>query len=165
MSQATAVDGIAAAVSLRSEGRDEEARDLLLELRSQHPDDALINLQCAWVHDRLGLEKEAVPFYEKAIHLGLDGEHIRSALLGLGSTLRALGQYERAFETLSSGADQFPDDKAMQVFLALAMYNTGSAKEACETLLRLLIATTRDESIAAYQAALEIYAKDLDATW
>ena len=60
-------DELERAVYLRENGRAEVARDLLLELVAEKPDDPQINYQCAWVQDLLGREHEAVPFYERAI--------------------------------------------------------------------------------------------------
>ncbi len=72
-----------------------------------------INYQCAWVHDLLGREHEAVPFYERAIEEGLTGEDLEGAMLGLGSTYRALGEYQRAVEALRGGTPRFPNNRAL----------------------------------------------------
>jgi hypothetical protein len=53
----------------------------------------------------------------------------------------------------------------MQVFRAMALYNMGRPKEACELLLRIISDTTADDRIRAYQSAIDIYAADLDRTW
>lgn len=165
----TAVSGfegaLAAAVALREQGEDEEARVALLDLHRLHPDDPGVNLQCAWVHDKLGLESEAVPFYEKALDGGLDGEDLHDALLGLGSTYRALGTYDEAVRVLDRAVSEIPEARELEVFRAMALYNAGRAKEACETLLRLLVETTDDEGISRYRRALSEYAADLDRTW
>lgn len=158
-------DRLEQAVALREQNRDGEARTLLLELHDEAPDDAHVNLQCAWIHDKLGLESEAVPFYERAIEAGLDADDLNHALLGLGSTYRALGRYEEAMRTLSSASREFPEDRGIQVFEAMALYNAGEAKQAVEKLLSLLIATTSDPSITRYRAALAEYAEDVDRTW
>lgn len=165
MSSVNLDDRLARAVELRNGGQTEAARALLSELHAVHPDDAQVNLQCAWVHDKLGLEKEAVPFYERALELSLAGNDLRHALLGLGSTYRALGEYEKSKATLTRGVEQFPEDRALRVFLAMALYNNGHAKEACEMLLRLLSETTAADDILVYQAAIDEYAADLDRTW
>lgn len=158
-------DQLAHAVELRNSGLAEAASDLLSELIAQRPDDPQVNLQSAWTHDQLGLEKEAVPFYERALELGLSGDDLRHALLGLGSTYRALGEYEKSKATLTRGVEEFPEDRGLQVFLAMALYNNGRAKEACELLLRLLSETTAVDDILVYRAAIEEYAADLDRTW
>ena len=153
------------AVHLRENGRAEEARELLLELVAEKPDDPQINYQCAWVHDLLGREHEAIPFYERAIEEGLTGEDLEGAILGLGSTYRALGEYQRAVEVLRGGTTRFPNNRAMQVFLSMALYNIGECREAVELLLRNLAETTSDEGISAYNRAILFYAGRLDETW
>ncbi|MGH3650981.1 MAG: tetratricopeptide repeat protein [Acidimicrobiia bacterium] len=158
-------DRLAGAISLRQQGLDEEAREQLLELHRESPEDASVNLQCAWVHDKLGLEREAVPFYEAALRLGLTGDELHSALLGLGSTYRALGEHRKALSTLDRAVDEYPEDRGLGVFRAMALYNNGRAKEACESLLTILVDTTGDESITRYEGALREYAQDLDRTW
>jgi tetratricopeptide (TPR) repeat protein len=165
MSVVDSKDRLAAAVALREAGELTEAKDLLVQLQSEHPADPEVNLQCAWAHDRLGLESEAVPYYEAAIRLGLDDTDRRDALLGLGSTYRTLGRYEEALSTLDRGVEEFPDHGGMNVFRAMALYNNQRSKEACELLLILISATSADETIAAYRRAIDIYAADLDRTW
>lgn len=158
-------DRLEAAVGLRKDGDAEAARRSLMDLVADHPDDARVNLQCAWTHDSLGLEREAVPFYQRAIELGLERPDLEDALLGLGSTHRALGSYDEAVATLTQGVEEFPENHAMKVFQAMALYNGGQAKQACESLLRILIDTTADPGIRSYQPALDAYAADLDRTW
>jgi tetratricopeptide (TPR) repeat protein len=158
-------DQLARAVELRNSGHVEAARALLFELNAQRPDNPRVNLHNAWTHDKLGLEKEAVPFYEKALELGLVGDDLRHALLGLGSTYRALGEYEKSKATLTRGVAEFPEDRGLQVFLAMALYNNGRAKEACEMLLTLLSETTAADDIRVYKGAIDEYATDLDRIW
>ena len=86
-------------------------------------------------------------------------------MLGLGSTYRALGEYERDVETLRGGTTRFPNSRATQVFLAMALYNTGEGREAVQWLLRNLAETTGDGGISAYNRAILFYAGRLDETW
>lgn len=158
-------DRLQEAVELRTAGRAEEARALLLELVAASPDDAEINYQTARVHDSLGREREAVPFYVRAIERGLSGADLEGALLGLGSTYRALGMYQQAEETLRRGMQAFPHNHAFPVFLAMARYNSHHYHEAMELLLTTLAETTTDESILRYKRAILFYAPQLDQTW
>ena len=87
----TTQDRLQRAIHLREAGHAEEARKILLDLVAAAPNDPQVNYQTAWVHDNLGLEREAVPFYAQAIEQGLSGADLEGALLGLGSTYRALG--------------------------------------------------------------------------
>jgi hypothetical protein len=88
-------DRLAHAIQLRETGRAkqdqsilETARTLLLELVGAYPDDAEINFQTAVVHDNLGLERESIPFYLRALGQGLSRPNLERCLLGLGSTYR-----------------------------------------------------------------------------
>ncbi|WP_341347265.1 hypothetical protein [Paenibacillus sp. FSL H3-0469] len=58
---------IEAAVQLRSSGRAEQARTMLLELLSADDSNAGLLYQLAWTHDVLGLEREAVSYYEQSL--------------------------------------------------------------------------------------------------
>ncbi|MFZ0015509.1 MAG: tetratricopeptide repeat protein [Acidimicrobiia bacterium] len=158
-------DRLAEAIALREGGEDQAALAALLELHAEEPQHPVVNLQCAWIHDKLGLESEAVPFYEQALEGGLEGDDLRAALLGLGSTYRALGRYPESLRTLERGSAEFPHEHAMSVFRAMALYNNGLTKEGCQLLLTVLIETTSDDSIVSYRGAIEEYARDLDRTW
>jgi hypothetical protein len=102
---------------------------------------------------------------KRTVEEGLTGEDLEGAMLGLGSTYRALGEYGRAVETLRGGTTRSPNSRAMHVFLAMALYNTGECREAVELLLRNLAETTGDEGISAYNRAILFYAGRLDETW
>jgi tetratricopeptide (TPR) repeat protein len=103
-------DRLAEAIQLREMGRAKqdqailkEARRLLLELAAAYSDDAEITFQTAVAHDNLGLSREAIPFYLRALTQGLSGPDLERALMGLGSTYRGLGEYQQAEETLRRG--------------------------------------------------------------
>ncbi|MEU8246417.1 tetratricopeptide repeat protein [Nonomuraea sp. NPDC048916] len=153
---------LAHAVRLREEGDREAARELLLELSRRHPDDPEVAYQTAWVHDALGLESEAVPFYERALAgEGLAAGDRLGAFTGLGSTLRVLGRFGEALAVFERGLAEFPDDPGLRVFKAMALYNSGQAREAVGTLLKVLAAA---EQVGGYRRAVEYYADHLDET-
>lgn len=58
---------LAEAVQLREQGHPEQARERLLALTASFPDAVDVAYQTAWVHDVLGLEAEAVPYYERSL--------------------------------------------------------------------------------------------------
>lgn len=162
---------LAGAIRLREHGRAqqdqailEEARTILMELVAAYPDDAEIIYQCGVVHDNLGLGREAIPFYTRAIERGLSGPDLERCLLGLGSTYRALGEYRQAEATLRRGVAEFPHNRALQVFLAMALYNTGQYKQAMELALTNLLETTSDEKLQYFRRGLSYYALHLDET-
>lgn len=165
-------DRLAEAIQLREMGRArqdrtilEQARTLLLDLVAAYPEDAEIAFQTAVVHDNLGLERESIPFYLRALERGLSEPDLERALLGLGSTYRALGEYHKAEEVLRRGVQEFPHNRALQVFLAMALYNTGHYKEAMELVLTNLMETTSDERLQYFKRPIVYYATHLDETW
>ncbi|MEK5441063.1 tetratricopeptide repeat protein [Fredinandcohnia sp. FSL W7-1320] len=153
------------ALQLREEGHFKESNDRLLSLIKESPDDPQLNYQVAWSFDVLGLESEAVPFYEKSIALGLKGEDLEGALLGLGSTYRTLGKYEKSAETLVKGLELFPENHAIKSFYAMTLYNLNRHQEAMEILLKSLATTSGDTYIQQYNRAINFYADKLDEIW
>ncbi|WNF25438.1 tetratricopeptide repeat protein [Streptomyces sp. C11-1] len=150
---------------LRAEGRPEEARERLLALTAEYPHDAEVAYRTAWIHDVLGLEAEAVTYYERCLAKPeLSTEDRRGALLGLGSTYRILGRYGQAVEILRRGVEEFPEDGALRTFLSMALFNTGEHHEAMRLLLELTAATSDDPHVQGYRRAIEHYAKDLHET-
>jgi len=133
----------------------------LKELDAKFPNVAEINYQLAWTCDVLGREAEALPYYEKAVALGLPANELAGALLGLGSTLRNLGQLERSAEVLRSGQAQFPDNREFDVFLALTLHDLGQHAEATKLLLTVIADTSEDPGLTAYQRAIRFYAGKL----
>ncbi|WP_326665715.1 tetratricopeptide repeat protein [Streptomyces sp. NBC_00385] len=155
---------LAQAVRLREE-KTPRAHEELVSLAARHPHDAALAYQAAWSHDSLGLEAEAVPFYERALTgTGLAAQDRHGAFLGLGSTLRVLGRYEEAREVLCRGLDEFAQDAALRTFLAMTLYNLGESREAVRTLLLVAAATSEDPQVQAYRPAIEHYADRLDET-
>ncbi|MEG0473014.1 MAG: hypothetical protein RR588_11835, partial [Solibacillus sp.] len=64
------IDKLDLALKLRSEGELEKSRGLFLELVHEQPLNAEINFQCGQTHDAMGLEAEALEFYQTAIKIG-----------------------------------------------------------------------------------------------
>lgn len=145
---------LAAIVGARAHGQAEEIFPRLQKLDAKHPNIAEINYQLAWTCDVLGRATEALPFYEKAIALGLPSNELSGALIGLGSTLRTLGQLDRSAEVLRSGKMQFPDNAEFDVFLALTLHASGQHADALRLALDTLCDTTEDPGLTAYQRAI-----------
>ncbi|MSU46267.1 MAG: tetratricopeptide repeat protein [Lacunisphaera sp.] len=143
-----------AIVGARAHGQLEEILPRLKSLDKSHPNVAQINHQLAWTCDVLDRAKDALPYYEKAVALGLPPNELSGALLGLGSTLRNLGKHERSAEVLRSGKIQFPESSEFDVFLALTFYQQGKHAEAMQLVLNTLCATTDDPGLTAYQRAI-----------
>lgn len=153
------------AIELRREGNLKESNEILVDLVNKYPDDPMINFHCAWSYDALGLERNAVEYYKKAISLGLPDEELRYAYIGLGSTYRTLGQYNESREVLEEGLSKFQQDKAMAVFYAMTLYNSNEYSKAMEILLKIVAETSFDEGIRKYKRAIEFYSDKLDEVW
>ena len=152
------------AMRLREAGELEEDGACLLKRLERNPEDPAVNYQCPWVHDRTGREREAITLYERAIERGLSGGDLEGAILSLGSSYRAVGNPPKAAEVLRGGVARFPRNRAMQVFLAMALHNLGEHERAMEILLRNLAETSSDPEIASYKRAIAFYATRLNET-
>lgn len=155
------------AIQLRTDGKYAEAQAILDELLTATPTDAKVNYHYAWLCDTQGLEREAIPYYLAAIANpdGLSSEERRGALLGLGSTYRALGEYEQAIAILEQGIAEFPTAHEFPVFLAMAFYNVGRHTEAMALLLGTVMETSSDAGIRRYVRAIAFYRNQLDEVW
>lgn len=132
--------------------------DLYMEKELGSADDASAAYARACEHDRKGEEAEAIPEYERAISLGLSGDHRRGALLGLGSSLRNVGRGADAVRTLRGAVEEYPQDACMRCFLALALSSAGRADEGVAVLLELAL---RHAPVEEYRRALLLYLSEL----
>jgi len=153
------------AIAIRKKGNHKESNELLVKLVQDFPNNASINYHCAWSFDLLGDESNAVPFYENAIKLGLSSSELEGALLGLGSTYRTLGEYEKSKRIFQRAMESFPNNKAIHTFYAMTLYNLEEHSKAMELLLKCLIDTTLNEEILSYKKAIAFYSDKLDETW
>ncbi|MGX7024981.1 tetratricopeptide repeat protein [Vagococcus hydrophili] len=159
------IDKLKLAVDLRNSKNYTESKNLMLELVQEFPEDAYINYQCAWTFDSLGDENGAVPYYEKAINGNLSPQDLENAYLGLGSTYRTIGKYEKSEETFLKGIALFPENQALQTFYAMTLYNLSEHQHAMAVLLEIIAHTSSDSSVSMYQEAIKFYADKLDRTW
>ncbi len=153
------------AIDLRKSGSHKESNELIMKLVQKYPENASVNYQCAWSYDLLGEESKAVPFYENAIKLGLPTNELEGAFLGLGSTYRTLGEYEKSKKTFQKGIETFPNNRAIQTFYSMTLYNLNEHSKAMELLLKCLIDTTTDDNILGYKKAIDFYSNKLDEVW
>lgn len=143
-----------AIVGARAHGQAKEILPRLHKLDAKHPNVAEINYQLAWTCDVLDRATDALPYYEKAVALGLPPNELSGALIGLGSTLRTLGQLDCSAEVLRSGQTQFPDNPEFAAFLSLTLHSQGRTAEALRLALDTLCETTDDPGLTAYQRAI-----------
>lgn len=113
---------------------DEPAFRVALEtLLDVLPDDAAVKaFERAAVHDSFGHAARAVPLYERALAMGLPGERRRRAVIQMASSIRNLGDPQRAVDLLSVEL-ALPADHlsgAVRATLALALTDVGRCREA-----------------------------------
>nr|WP_237458349.1 tetratricopeptide repeat protein [Pontibacillus yanchengensis] len=126
------------------------------------PDHAETNFYCAVSHDALGMEREAIPYYENALSNDIDGELREKTYVQLGSSFRCIGDYSHAKTTLEKGVEEFPDNSAIKAFLALTLHNLNEDENALTMLLNLLSTSSSDPWITKYKTALEFYSDNLE---
>ena len=159
------MDVIEIAIQLRKAGKLHDSNDLLLKNYPNDPENAYLNYQIAWSFDVLGKESQAVPYYERAIQLGLAESDLEEAYLGLGSTYRALGNYQKAEQVLREAQDKFPINNALKVFYAMVLFNLKEYNSSNKILLELLAETSSDQKIKDYHEAIVFYADKIYQTW
>jgi tetratricopeptide (TPR) repeat protein len=150
------------AAMLRRESKFTEALAILLDLHKADPRDAKLNYELACTYDAQGMEEAAIPHYEFAMESGLEGEDLRGALLGLGSSYRCVEQYADSVRTLQRGIDLFPDAEELKVFLALSLYNLGQHRDAMTLLLKHIAQYSAEPATKRYRAAIAHYAAQPD---
>lgn len=155
---------MAEADRLSSEGKDEEALELLRAALSEAPRNTRANLACARVLDGLGREREAIPRYELAMEAGLSGDDLEEATINLGSSYRVVGEPEKAAGLLRASVERFPENRALGVFLSMALHDLGEHAEATGLLLRALAETSSDPWVGRYARAITFYSERLDGT-
>ncbi|CAI0879102.1 tetratricopeptide repeat protein [Serratia ficaria] len=147
---------------LKRLGRYPEATELAQHQLRQQPEDAELHYQLACLYDVQGLEQQAIPCYLAALARALPAARRQEAWLGLGSTYRALGQYQPSLNAFDRGLAEFPQAKELTLFRAMTLYNLGETKQAVADLLLLLAETSSHSDISSYQRAIRQYAADLD---
>lgn len=143
-----------AMVGARAHGQFAEILPRLQQLDGQFPNVGEINYQLAWTLETLDRAADAVPYYEKAIALGLPPNELSGAMIGLGAALRKLNELDRSENVLRSGKLQFPDNREFDAFLALTLHAQNRHAEALQLVLETLCDTTDDPGLTAYQRAL-----------
>lgn len=156
---------ISKGIELREKGQTEEALNLFFKLLDREQNNAEILYQIAWCLDILEREKDAIPYYENAIEIGMDDEKLKGALLGLGSTYRTIGEYQSSLKIFNQAVLQYPTNNEFKVFRAMTNYNLGNHEDAMRELLKVIADTSSDENVKAYKKAILFYSDKLNQVW
>jgi tetratricopeptide (TPR) repeat protein len=110
--------------------------------------------------DSTGHADRAIPLYQGALDTGLVGLRRRRAVIQMASSLRNLGDAERAVELLTAELNAPSDelDGAVRAFLALALVDLGREREAVALSL-----TALSHYLPRYNRSLARYAQQLVA--
>ena len=146
------------AIEFREKGKYEESKEILLDLVESSTDPE-VYFQCAWTHDTLGLESDAIVFYEKAIALGLSGESLIGCYIGLGSSLRCTGKYKKANDIFSEALVKFEENDVLKTFLAMTKYNLKEYEEAMKLLLSIVV---KVEGVNKFEKVIGFYQQHLN---
>lgn len=120
-------------------------------------------IAAAYACDRDGREHEAVVYYERAHALGGPKRGRAQFLLGYGSTLRNVGRVEESLAILSDAVRAYPRDRALRIFLALALHSSRRHGEAMASLLRIILGLDRHApDIQKFRRAIASYAELLE---
>ena len=152
-------------IELIEKGQTEEALNLFFKLLDREQNNAEILYQIAWCLDILEREKDAIPYYEKAIEIGMDDEKLKGALLGLGSTYRTIGEYQSSLKIFNQAVLQYPTNNEFKVFRTMTNYNLGNHEDAMRELLEVIADTSSDENVKAYKKAILFYSDKLNQVW
>lgn len=110
-------------------------------------------------HDRAGREEEAIPCYEDALEIGLGDPWRQQALLGLGSSYRNVLRHADAIRVLDGAVAEYPDDDALKVFHALALWSGGREREAFAAIGRVAVESA---DLAGYRRAASFYLEHIE---
>lgn len=119
---------------------------------------AVAEFERAASFDSTGRSDLAVPLYRQALELGLEGDRRRRAVIQMASSLRNIGRAPESVALLraelNAGSDELDD--AVSAFLALALVDTGRAREALSLAL-----TALSRHLPRYQRSLANYAREI----
>ncbi|MDX2088573.1 MAG: tetratricopeptide repeat protein [Kofleriaceae bacterium] len=130
-----------------------EAKALAL----REPLNVLAQIEAAFAHDRAGLERDAIRYYDAAYELGVPEERRRHFTVGYGSTLRNVGRADDAVAILARAIADDPAYPPFTAFLALALADAGHTKAALATMLGCALDVARPGAFDRYERALNEY--------
>lgn len=128
-------------------------------LAAELPEDSAVALfERGAAFDSTDHPGEAVSLYAAALDEGLDGPRRRQAVIQMSSSLRNLGDPQRAYELLVAEAELASDelDGAVSTFMALALVDLGRERDAAAVAISALATylPRYNRSAARYAQAL-----------
>ncbi|MEX3747125.1 tetratricopeptide repeat protein [Lysinibacillus xylanilyticus] len=152
------------ALQLRRQGQLQESKQMFLTLLSNDQLNPSLHYECARSFDILAEETEAMPFYEKAIELGLPDEELEDAFVKLGSIYRTHERFLEAKKLYQEAMRKFPKKEQMTIFYAMALYNLGEHAEAMGFLIDNIAYTSTNQDILKYYRTITYLGNRLDSS-
>ncbi len=153
-----------AIIGARHGGQVASVLSQLQDLDLRYPHIAEIQYQLAWTLESMGRYAESAVRYDNAISFGLPPNELSGAWIGLSSSLRQTGNPKQAVDILRRARSQFPENREIDAFLALALHAAGQHDEAIVTALTVLIETSEDVGVTAYQRSLRHHLRYLSGS-
>jgi hypothetical protein len=122
------------------------------------PDDPVGLFERGCANDSTGRPEVAIPLYGEALERGLAGIRRRRAVIQMSSSLRNLGEAERAVELLRAERERGSDelDDAVVATLALALAEVGRPREAAGLAVEALA-----KHLPRYNRSMTSYGREL----
>lgn len=155
-------ESLKAALEMRRDGDLFGSNKLLIELVLQHPDHAILHYECACSYDVLAQEEEAIPFYGRALELGLSDKEAVNAYTQLGSLYRLHGRLMESENVLMTGMKRFWDVGLLKIFYAFTMYDLGKPGEAMRWMTHAILDSAVDQEIFLNQRVISYLGSNLD---
>lgn len=156
--------GLARVRALRAAGRDDDRVAAAMALAERYTNSAEAQIEAAYACDFVGRETDAVRYYDAAWRLGIPVSGRADFLVGYGSTLRNVGRTEEAVQVLRAARAEFPADRAVQTFLALALHSARQHAAALATALDAILELGDGApDVRRYARALASYRDELMA--
>lgn len=146
---------------LFNRGNRKKALSHFKRLRELYPKNSGVWLHSAFLHDRMGLERQAIPLYKKSISLGLNNRELRDALVCLSSSFINIGRPKTAIGILRRAQARFPEDIAMKLFMALAFYEAGHSTQSVRLLAMTILNEKNQKALNPFRKVLKLRYKTL----
>ena len=131
------------------------------QLVTEAPGDPRLVFELAGAYDAAGDAARAIGLYEGALAGGLREPYRHRAQIQAASTLRNLGDHQRALRLLDEVEVTHPGNAAVAAFRALVLVDAGRSSDAVADLVDSLVDHATDEDAAAYRRPLHAYAARL----
>lgn len=155
-------ESLKAALEMRRDGDLFGSNKLLIELVLQHPNHAILHYECACSYDVLAQEEDAIPFYGRALELGLSDKEAVNAYTQLGSLYRLHGRLMESENVLMTGIMRFWDVGLLKIFYAFTMYDLGKPGEAMRWMTHAILDSAVDQEIFLNQRVISYLGSNLD---